>query len=49
MKVDPRRDRLWVATWAPVVDSTRRAANPDLSEARLFAFALASGRRCQHQ
>ena len=44
MKVDPTRRRLWVATWAPVVDSARLAAGFE-SETRLFAFDMASGQR----
>ena len=44
MKVDRSRGRLWVATWAPVVDSARRAAGVEF-ETRLFAFDLGSGRR----
>lgn len=44
MKVDTARGRLWVATWAPVTDSARRAAGFE-SQTRLFAFDLASGRR----
>jgi sugar lactone lactonase YvrE len=44
MKADPRRRRLWVATWAPVLDRARLAAGLQ-SDTRLFAFDLASGRR----
>jgi len=44
MKVDPARRRLWMATWAPVVDSARLALGFD-TETRLFAFDIASGRR----
>lgn len=44
MKTDPRRGRLWVATWAPVLDSARLAAGLE-SDTRLLAFDLASGRR----
>lgn len=44
MKVDGPRGRLWVATWAPVLDSARRAAGVE-SETRLLTFDLASGRR----
>jgi hypothetical protein len=44
MKVDPRRGRLWVATWAPLLDSARLAVGLE-SDTRLLAFDLASGRR----
>ena len=44
MKVDRVRRRLWVATWAPVVDSARLALGFD-TDTRLFAFDIASGRR----
>ena len=44
MKVDRPRQRLWVATWAPVTDSTRLALGFD-TDTRLFAFDLTSGRR----
>jgi hypothetical protein len=44
MKVDRARRRLWVATWAPVVDSARLALGFD-TDTRLFAFDVTSGRR----
>jgi sugar lactone lactonase YvrE len=44
MKVDPTRRRLWVATWAPVVDSARLALGFD-TDTRLFAFDITTGRR----
>jgi hypothetical protein len=44
MKVDRGRSRLWVATWAPVIDSARLALGFD-TDTRLFAFDIDSGRR----
>jgi sugar lactone lactonase YvrE len=44
MKVDTGRGRLWVATYAPVIDSSRLVTGV-ASDTRLFAFDLTSGRR----